>query len=121
LSIGSEEEIHAQIATFLAGISFASILLLYQFRSEINSITLFWLTGSLSFTVIFFTFSALSCTEKIPKGSWAIAYWGITFISGFVAFFISLYLLLALINQVIAIISVVLAVILFLVYLMPKK
>lgn len=104
-----------EVSIFLAGICFASILLLYQFRDKIDLTTLQYLAWSLALSTVFFTFCALCCSLKSEKG--ASLFFFINFLAGFVSFFISLFLLLSLIDTTIAIVTVGVATILFFVYL----
>ncbi len=117
--VDTRRTIFTNVSTFLAGISFASILLLLQFRNTIDSATMVYSSCSLAFSTIFLTYNALSYTLPPPKKNkeYTFYLWGFTFFGGYTSFFISLYLLLALISQVVAVISVILAVLLFVAFI----
>jgi peptidoglycan/LPS O-acetylase OafA/YrhL len=108
-------EILTEICSLFAGISFASLLLVFQFKDSISAATTFYLAGSLSFSVIFFVFSALFCLIN-PQRRFGRNFHVVIYFLGFASFFVSLYLLLSLLNQTIAIISSVLALLLFIAY-----
>jgi hypothetical protein len=109
-------EILTQITTFLAGISFASLLLILQFKESIPSSTIQYLTGSLAFSAVFFLFSAIFCLIN-PQKTTSQRFHVFLYFSGFLFFFLSLYLLLSLIDQTVAIISSILAFALFVAYI----
>ncbi len=113
--IETRRTIFTNVSTFLAGISFASILLLLQFRDAIDSTTIVYSSCSLAFSTIFLTYNALSYALPPPstRKEYTFYLWGLTFFGGYASFFVSLYLLLALISQVVAAASVLLAVGLF--------
>lgn len=111
--------VFTNVSTFLAGISFASILLLLQFRTSFDPTTILYLSCSLAFSTIFLTYNALTYTLPAPKTNkeYTFYLWGFTFIGGFASFFISLYLLLALISKIVAVVSVILALALFVAFI----
>ncbi len=111
--------IFTNVSTFLAGISFASILLLLQFRNTIDSTTVVYSSCSLAFSTIFLTYNALSYTLPPPKKNreYTFYLWGFTFFGGYTSFFVSLYLLLALISKIVAVVSVILAIVLFVAFI----
>ncbi len=113
--VETRRTIFTNVSTFLAGISFASILLLLQFRNTIDPTTVFYSSCSLSFSTIFLTYNALSYSLPPPKKNkeYTFYLWGVTFFGGYTSFFVSLYLLLSLISQIVAVISVILAIVLF--------
>ncbi len=113
--VETRRTIFTNVSTFLAGISFASILLLLQFRNTIDSTTVVYSSCSLAFSTVFLTYNALSYTLPPPKKNTEYTFylWGFTFFGGYTSFFISLYLLLALISQIVAVASVILAIVLF--------
>ncbi|MGA2385907.1 MAG: hypothetical protein ABSG33_05195 [Candidatus Bathyarchaeia archaeon] len=103
------------ITTFIAGICFAAILLLYQFKNTIDGSVVTYLTLSLSLSVVFLTFAALSCViASDARGSNLLV--GML-LAGFTTFFASLYFLLSLLNELIALTCVAIAVTLFLIIL----
>ncbi len=117
--VETRRQIFTQVSTYLAGISFASILLLLQFRNSIDQTMMLYLSCSLAFSTIFLTYNALCYTLPPPKKNrdYTFYLWGFTFFGGFASFFISLYLLLALISQIVAGVSVFLAIVLFVAFL----
>ncbi len=113
--IETRRTVFTNVSTFLAGISFASILLLLQFKDTIGSTTVVYTSCSLAFSTIFLTYNALSYALPPPstRKEYTFYLWGFTFFGGYASFFVSLYLLLALISQVVAVVSVLLAIVLF--------
>ncbi len=113
--VETRRTIFTDVSTFLAGISFASILLLLQFKNTIDPATVVYSSCSLAFSTIFLTYNALSYTLPPPKKNkeYTFYLWGFTFFGGYTSFFISLYLLLSLISQIVAVVSVILAIVLF--------
>lgn len=104
-----------EIATFLSGIFFAAILLVYQLKDNLEPVTLENLTWAFSVSCILFVYLALSCLLKLKSGH-TVAFFGLLFFSAFTSFFVSLYLLLSLISQTIALVSMVITVVLFVVF-----
>ncbi len=117
--VETRRTIFTNVSTFLAGISFASILLLLQFRNTIDSTMVVYSSCSLAFSTIFLTYNALSYSLPPPKKNkeYTFYLWGFTFFGGYTSFFISLYLLLALISQIVAVVSVILAIVLFMAFI----
>ncbi len=117
--VETRRTIFTNVSTFLAGISFASILLLLQFRSTIEATTVVYASCSLAFSTIFLTYNALSYTLPPPKQNkeYTFYLWGFTFFGGYASFFVSLYLLLALISLIVAVVSVLLAIALFVAFI----
>lgn len=113
--VKERDEVFTTIATFLAGICFTSILLLYQVGMAVETETLRTLIFTLTLSVIFFTFTAMSFTIKREKDSSIVFFLG-NFFLGFLSLFISLYLILSLLDQMIATISVGLAGFLFVIF-----
>ncbi len=117
--VETRRTIFTNVSTFLAGISFASILLLLQFRNTIDSATVVYSSCSLAFSTIFLTYNALSYALPPPEKNkeYTFYLWGFTFFGGYASFFVSLYLLLALISQIVAVVSVILAIFLFMAFI----
>ncbi len=117
--VETRRTVFSNVSTFLAGISFASILLLLQFRNSIDSTTVVYSSCSLAFSTIFLTYNALSYALPPPKTNkeYTFYLWGFTFFGGYISFFVSLYLLLSFISQIVAVISVILAILLFVAFI----
>lgn len=103
-----------EISVFLSGIFFASILLVFQIKDNLEPASINLLAGPLSISCILFLFLALSCVLS-GKGFGSTYFVGLLF-SAFSSFFVSLYVILSFLNQTIAVISVILSIILFILY-----
>lgn len=122
----AESEIMTQIATFLAGILFASILLVFQIKNnfEYEFVFMGWhtgtsmldvVTGSLSLTCLFFIFLSLSTLLK-GKSFFSLGFQVVVFFLAFGSLFISLYLILSQLSQIVANISLIISVALFILW-----